>query len=117
MIAPEVPLPSYHLLSPQMTADIDTMYVRRILLSLISPLSSLSLCRVRFTIDCLMGRYRNVDWRHSLHKHCNNQYNPQLDLRNDGFNLDPFEVLFVKVSDHKGCIHIYPVGLPLAPCP
>lgn len=53
----------------------------------------------RYTIDCLMTRYKGVDWRVNPKMHCNDNLNPQLDLRNDGQNLDPFEVLFVKVKE------------------
>lgn len=53
----------------------------------------------RYNVDCLMTRYRGIDWRKDPHLKCNNGYNPQVDQRDDGHNVNPFEIIFVKVKD------------------
>ena len=58
---------------------------------------SLHIPRHRYNIDSLMTRYQGVDWRmRRADLVCNMGKNPQAEHMNDGLDLDPFEVLFVK---------------------
>jgi hypothetical protein len=50
----------------------------------------------RYTIDCLMTRYRGVDWSHDSQMRCNNKNNPTFLKSSNGHSVDPLEVLFVK---------------------
>ena len=59
--------------------------------------STSAILKAGYNIDSLMTRYDGVDFR--LEKPtCNAGRNPALFLSNDGLNLDPFEVMFVKVK-------------------
>lgn len=45
-----------------------------------------------------MTRYRGLDWQRHRKLECNSGLNPQAEQMNDGLNLDPFEVVFVKAK-------------------
>ena len=62
----------------------------------------------RYNIDT-MARYRGVDWRRNRNTKCNGGLNPQSERMNDGFDLDLFEVVFVKAKDflHPRCLARY----------
>ena len=51
-------------------------------------------------IDCLMLRYQGVNWRSKEALDCNAGLNPIQNNFNDGINVDPLEVMFIKVSPH-----------------
>lgn len=53
-----------------------------------------------YNIDCLLTRYRGLDWRAQRGLQCNGAKNPQGDRMNDGLTVDPFEVLFVKAKGY-----------------
>ena len=53
-----------------------------------------------YNIDCLLTRYRGLDWRAQRALQCNGARNPQADRMNDGLTVDPFEVLFVKAKGY-----------------
>lgn len=56
-----------------------------------------------YSVDCLMLRYRGVDWlrEQQAHAACNGGRNPFVALNNDGLDINPLEVLFVKVKPHS----------------
>lgn len=51
-----------------------------------------------FNLDSLMLRYQGIDWRDKRAKGCNAGRNPIQESFYDGINVDPLEVLFVKVK-------------------
>ena len=53
-----------------------------------------------YSVDCLMLRYRGVDWLRHAPAVCNARKNPFVALNNDGLDINPLEVLFVKVKPH-----------------
>ncbi len=60
-----------------------------------------------YSVDCLMLRYRGVDWLAEAQRGqdqganaCNAGRNPFVSLNNDGMDINPLEVLFVKVKPH-----------------
>jgi hypothetical protein len=52
-----------------------------------------------YTIDCLMMRYQGVNWQDKSQWHCNSDESPYKESHYDGINVDPLEVLFVKVKE------------------
>ena len=58
--------------------------------------SSTAILEAGFNIGSLMTRYRGVDFRDDAYRSCNAKRNPALPGSNDGLELDPFEVVFVK---------------------
>lgn len=44
-------------------------------------------------------RYQGVNWRDKQQWHCNADESPYKESHYDGINVDPLEVLFVKVRD------------------
>ncbi|KAL4439936.1 hypothetical protein ABPG75_002937 [Micractinium tetrahymenae] len=63
--------------------------------------SSRAILQAGYGIDCLMQRYQGVDWRDPAtfsHGPCNGGANPLPAGHNDGIDIDPLEVLFVKVK-------------------
>lgn len=61
--------------------------------------SSAAMLAAGHNLGSLMVRYRGVDWRDRRAWGCNGGLGPALaEHANDGMSLDPYEVLFVKVS-------------------
>jgi len=60
--------------------------------------SSKAILQAGYNIASLMTRYRGVDFRDKAFQRCNAEYNPAVTDFNDGLNLDPFEVVFIKVK-------------------
>mmetsp|Transcript_3206 Transcript_3206/g.9295 ORF Transcript_3206/g.9295 Transcript_3206/m.9295 type:complete len:532 (-) Transcript_3206:1175-2770(-) len=52
-----------------------------------------------FGLDCLMLRYQGVDWQNRTNWRCNADESPYKESHYDGINVDPLEVMFVKVKD------------------
>lgn len=55
------------------------------------------MCADNGLIRCLC-RYQGVDWRDKAQWHCNADESPYKESHYDGINVDPLEVLFVKVG-------------------
>lgn len=62
--------------------------------------ASRSIMDAGYTIDSLMLRYQGVDWRDpAVTRHaCNGELNPLQPGFNDGINVEPLEVMFIKVK-------------------
>lgn len=61
--------------------------------------ASLAMYQAGYSIDSLMLRYKDVNWRQESSKNCNSKFNPlEPPFHNDGLYIDPYEVLFVKVK-------------------
>lgn len=58
--------------------------------------SSTTIMKHGYSIDCLMLRYRGVDWRRQ--KSCNMGANPSFALGSDGLPTNPLELVFVKAK-------------------
>lgn len=63
--------------------------------------SSWAILQGGYNLGSLMIRYQGVDWRNKRNWGCNGQMNPDARGANDGMDLDPTEVLFVKMKAHK----------------
>lgn len=58
--------------------------------------SSAAIMQANYNIASLQSRYRGIDFRRGQHQGCNGHMNPASFFSNDGLDLDPFEVVFVK---------------------
>ncbi|KAK9817964.1 hypothetical protein WJX72_005006 [[Myrmecia] bisecta] len=61
--------------------------------------ASKAIIEAGYNLDCLMLRYQGLDWRDSRASACNANFNPVQQSFYDGINVDPLEVLFIKVKD------------------
>ena len=59
---------------------------------------SLSKCIINngFTIDCMLGKYQNINWCDHKNYYINNNKHPSRKNSYFGKNIDPFEVIFHK---------------------
>ncbi|KAL4459147.1 hypothetical protein ABPG75_014012 [Micractinium tetrahymenae] len=62
--------------------------------------ASIAIMKEGYTIDSLMLRYQGVDWRDPAvtRRACNGELNPLQPGFNDGINVEPLEVMFIKVK-------------------
>jgi hypothetical protein len=60
--------------------------------------SSAAILKAGFNIASLMHRYKGIDFRNPSFSNCNRRENPTPRFGNDGLDLDPFEVVFIKVK-------------------
>ncbi|KAL3163355.1 hypothetical protein ABBQ32_009744 [Trebouxia sp. C0010 RCD-2024] len=60
--------------------------------------SSVAIFKAGYTIDSLMLKYRGADWSDTSNWNCNGGLNPYAVDAYDGINLNPLEVVFVKVK-------------------
>ncbi|KAK9816513.1 hypothetical protein WJX72_001363 [[Myrmecia] bisecta] len=61
--------------------------------------SSLAIYEAGYSVDSLMLRYQGVDWSDRSNWQCNAGLNPYAEFAYDGIELNPMEVVFVKVKD------------------
>lgn len=54
------------------------------------------LLQKNYTIDCLLYRYQNIDWRDMRNWNINDNIHPSRKDRYGGININPFEVVFHK---------------------
>ncbi|KDD73356.1 hypothetical protein H632_c2260p0, partial [Helicosporidium sp. ATCC 50920] len=62
--------------------------------------SSAAVLRSGHNIDALMLRYQGVDWRDTSVWGCNAALNPYAEHMNDGIDVSPLEVMFVKIKEY-----------------